>query len=63
MRRSSLFTPAAEAARGLGELVKEAARHPSHSSGVQSGALGPGLGAPWVSLLNEISSLLVGFTL
>lgn len=62
MRRSSLFTPAAEAARGLGELVKEAARCPSHSSGVQSDALGPGLGAPWVSLL-EISSLLVGFIL
>lgn len=63
MRRSSLFTPAAEAARGLGEFVKEAARRPSRSSGVQSGALGPGLGALWVSLLNKISSLLLDFTL
>ena len=43
--------------------MKEAARRPSRSSGVQSGALGPGLGAPWVSLLNKISSLLLDFTL
>ena len=43
--------------------MKEAARRPSRSSGVQSGALGPGLGALWVSLLNKISSLLLDFTL
>lgn len=54
MRRSSLFTPAAEAARGLGEFVKEAAGHPSCFSG--SGAVSSRL-APWVSLLNESSSL------